>query len=180
MYQKKLLLNPKKYQQQEFPIKFLEFLKSYDITISEYLYCYAVHNNIPLSTLPIEDLDVVAASVIDKNLVSLLEKAFEDNLDWVEAWQDLWPKGVTQNGVYVRSSLPALKDKMKKFMKEYDYSKETIIKATKYYLKEQKENSYNYISLAHNFIEKNKVSLLASLCENPKIENETSTWTDRA
>jgi len=164
----------------EFQTKFLTFLNSYDITIEEYLYCYYIYHKLPIGELPVSDIEVVSKKVEERGLSNYLDILFKDELEWVELWQKLWPEGVKQNGVYLRSTLPALKKKFKSFLKKYDVSKETIIQATKYYLEEQKKDGYKYTSLAHNFIEKDGISNLGALCQNPEIANYSSNWVDRA
>lgn len=57
--------------------------------------------------------------------------------------------------------------KMKDFMKKYpEYTHDIILDATKMYLeRESRNNNYKYMQKAHYFIEKDKVSNLATFCE---------------
>ena len=180
MLKKSLLILQKNIPQLNFQPKTLQFLKNYEVNIDEYLYCYALYNNISLDLLPIRNIEETKKHVEEKNLDKILNVLFKDDLGWVEKWQELWPVGVKQNGVYVKSDIATLKNKFRKFLKIYNYDVDTIVKATKFYLKEQQRKGYEYISQAHYFIEKNNVSQLASMCENPSIQNETSTWVMRA
>mgnify|MGYP003401057156 FL=1 len=61
---------------------------------------------------------------------------------------------------------------MRQFMKDYPYSKELIIEATKLYLKEQESKDHAYTVMAQHFISKQdsgpglvKRSQLAAWCE---------------
>lgn len=87
--------------------------------------------------------------------------------DWIEEWLDLFPKGVKSGGFYVKSAKSGCLNKMKSFVKNNpEYNKDTIIQATKNYIKEKEAAGWAYMQLAHFFIEKNKISTLASYCDN--------------
>jgi len=173
----------------EIPQKFLTQLSVYNITIDEYLVLYAQeqldYSLQDLATLPLsKSIEEVLTSISIKQLDLYKNILFNDDLSWVEDWVDLWPQGVKQNGVYVRSSVSTIKEHFKRFFKKYDYTKEEIFQATKAYLANQAKSNNNYISLSHNFIEKSNVSLLANMCETCKngegTENYKDAWTDRA
>jgi len=87
-----------------------------------------------------------------------------------ERIRDLFPKGLKSGGYLVKSSLKDIKDKLKKFQKDYKYSDEVIIKGTKTYITEMQKNGYAYMMLAKYFILKqDKGSTLADYCE--MVEN---------
>lgn len=88
-----------------------------------------------------------------------------NSLDWMEEWYALFPKGVKSGGYLVRSGLNTCRAKMFKFLKRNKFSKETIITATRLYLKEMEKVNNSYIQLAKYFIEKEGSSTLESFCE---------------
>lgn len=86
---------------------------------------------------------------------------------WIDEWFDLWPQGVRSGGYYVRTDRLGCLRKLKSFAKRYpEYSEEIILKATKAYLDNLRNEGYAYVKLAPNFIEKNGVSTLAGECQS--------------
>jgi hypothetical protein len=99
------------------------------------------------------------------------EKESEEDLTWtefVDAFRDLFPAGIKSGGFYVKSSKRDLDNKLKKFVKEYKYTQETILEATKCYVEESAIKGYAYMKVANYFIYKNNESMLASACEAVK------------
>ncbi len=93
----------------------------------------------------------------------------EKLMEFLKEWVNLWPKGVRTGSRYIRASAQNCFLKMKKFLKLYDYSFDTITKATEMYLEERKREGYEYTKVCFYFIQKNDISDLADYCE--KIEN---------
>lgn len=102
--------------------------------------------------------------------LSIFENAKSKSLsvvDWIDEWLELFPKGIKSGGFYVKSAKSGCISKMKNFVKNNpEYDKDTIIQATKNYIKEKEAAGWAYMQLAHFFIEKNKISTLASYCDN--------------
>lgn len=90
----------------------------------------------------------------------------------VEEYRKLFPKGVKSGGYYVSGDKKACQIKLKRFLKKYDFSEEEILKATSAYVQRMAEQGYQYMQLAHFFIEKNGVSNLAAECDQLKIDDE--------
>jgi hypothetical protein len=89
--------------------------------------------------------------------------------DWFDEWMELWPKGVKTGGKLIRSDKKDCLDKMKKFIKKYNHSSETIISVTKEYLDEFSRQNYQYIKSATYFIDKRgEGSELAARCQEYK------------
>lgn len=94
--------------------------------------------------------------------------AFKDH---VEAYRELFPKGILPSKKSARQPVGELEKKFIKFFLTYpQYSWETIMKATKYYVDEFSVNSYMYMRTSKFFIEKqdkfaNSESELAAYCE---------------
>ena len=92
----------------------------------------------------------------------------EIKTDWINEWYDLWPRGVKSGGHYVRSSMSACERKMKAFLKNTEFEKETIMDATKAYIQDRAQQQYSYMQLSHYFIYKDGVSALETWCDNLK------------
>ena len=83
----------------------------------------------------------------------------------VDEFREIFPAG-SINGYPSRGDKRGCLKKMKQFRKNYpEFSPELILEATKQYIEERKRENYAYLMQAHYFIDKNKVSLLASKCE---------------
>ena len=108
---------------------------------------------------------------------------------WIEEWRNLFPSGVKSGGYSVRGDKQGILKKMKDFMKNNPkFTKEIIFKATENYINTKKKDGYNYMKLAHYFIQKDGVSELASLCEelmdnkiiiDKNIDNKTQKGKDK-
>jgi len=91
-----------------------------------------------------------------------------DSLSWeelVSQFRDTFPSGTKSGGFYVKSSKRDIEVKLKKFIKDYKYPYDVILKAVKNYVEQSKENGYQYMKIAHYFILKNGESMLASYCD---------------
>lgn len=88
-----------------------------------------------------------------------------NTIDWLQEWYDIFPKGKKSGGYLVRSGLNTCRNKMFKFLKKNKFSKETIILATKLYVKEMEKVNWSFMQLAKYFIEKDGSSTLESYCE---------------
>ncbi len=102
-----------------------------------------------------------------------------DEIDPVNKFRELFPKGILPNGRSARSTYRELDDKLKWFMKAYDYSWGVIFKATKEYIKYYAKQDYRYMQTASNFISKQdsskiKSSSLAEWCEKIKSGDEVN------
>lgn len=87
---------------------------------------------------------------------------------WIDDWRNLWPTGVKSGGRPVRGDKKGCLAKMKRFIKDYDYSKTEIFEATEIYLFDKRRENYRYMTCADYFILKNGASILASFCEDIK------------
>lgn len=98
----------------------------------------------------------------------------KNDLDWVEEWYNLFPKGVRSGGYLVRDGKSSCVKKMTKFMKDNpEISKDKIISATKNYINIYKMKNYEYMKLASYFIEKDGISTLLAECENLSLAGST-------
>lgn len=93
--------------------------------------------------------------------------------DWIQSWVELFPKGVKSGGKLLRSDKKSVLKKMEKFVKDYKFSKELIMRATESYLNEREKDGWMYTKCATYFIDKlGQGSELAAQCENLKDEKE--------
>lgn len=164
----------------------LDLLTKYNLDIESYVICYAKYTELDLKkyrllvsslqgkytqliqtgwllltgSVPSYDTTVLNVDKFSK-LVSSTKPS-----DWMDEWFDLWPKGVKSGGYYVRADKYGCTEKMKRFIRRNPkYSKDIIMQATKSYLAASRVEGYSFIKLAPNFIEKEKVSMLAGECE---------------
>lgn len=95
--------------------------------------------------------------------------------DMLMEMREMFPKGVTTGNKLVRSTVNnSLVARMKKFIQEYDFDKDTILKATKSYVNKCKQNDYNYMRALVYFIGKQgEGSDLADECINIKENGES-------
>lgn len=91
--------------------------------------------------------------------------------DLVVRYRKLFPKGVKSGGYYVSGDRKSCLMKLKRFRKKYDYNENEILQATLNYVQRMSEQGYQYMQLAHFFIEKNGVSNLAAECEQLKVDD---------
>lgn len=99
---------------------------------------------------------------------------------WIEEWRELFPAGVNSGGYRYRGDKKEVLKKMIKFVDSNDYTKEEIFKATKNYVERFSLRGYNYMQMAHYFIEKQGAgSTLSSECEGLREKKEHTKDEDR-
>jgi len=90
---------------------------------------------------------------------------------WISEWINIFPRGVKSGGKLVRSDEKSCLRKMKVFLREYDYNKDTIMEATKRYVQSKENEGYSFMRCAVYFIYRigtsiaDKSSDLASWCD---------------
>lgn len=94
-----------------------------------------------------------------------------DLSEWIEDWINLFPSGKI-DGRYLRTNVNECADRMRWFMKEYSYNKDTIMAATKIYVDSQASSpsGHTYTRNTSYFIFKgrskhDRVSDLATFCQ---------------
>lgn len=105
--------------------------------------------------------------------LALFEKP-DDFIQFVDEYRNLFPKGVKSgNGTPIRGDKNGVIKKMTWFLMTYpEFSKRTILEATKLYVDQMKRNGYAYMTQADYLIQKSNGSKLAALCED--FDNKTS------
>jgi hypothetical protein len=126
-----------------------------------------VHNLIQMGYLvSIGEGDMSSRTLaIHPSHVKLFSNPQSDIKDWIDEYRELFPKGINSSGYAYRGSKQGCLAKMVKFIKQTEYEKDIILKATAEYVANKKKDNYEYMMLADNFIYKNNASTLESYCE---------------
>jgi hypothetical protein len=95
----------------------------------------------------------------------------QDARDYIEKYRALFPKITLPSGVPARVNMKELEKKFIWFFNTYNFTWETIIKATKTYIEKYEVKGFWYMQNSSYFIsrmdkEKNMTSSLATACEN--------------
>lgn len=86
--------------------------------------------------------------------------------DLVDQYRDLFPKGTNRDGYPYKGDKQGCVKKMNRFIKlNPEFTPDVILQATQKYINEKRKDNFNYMHLAHYFIEKNGVSALSAFCE---------------
>ena len=97
----------------------------------------------------------------------LMGDDFQDNL---KAYNELFPKGKLPSGVPARVNIKGLENAFRWFFENFNYSWETVLKATEKYVDEYSMNRYNYMRNSQYFVRKQNTdktwdSTLATYCD---------------
>lgn len=94
----------------------------------------------------------------------------------VEIYRQMWPSITLPTGTQARSPNKDLQKRFKWFLENYDYSWETILKATEMYISHYRDQRYAFMRNSAFFIFKSegamKNSTLASWCDRTLIEDK--------
>ena len=91
-------------------------------------------------------------------------------IEIIKKYREVFPKGRLPSGVPARNNVKILTENFRWFFGEYDYSWNEIIKATKMYVNEYRDNQYMYMQNSQYFISKQdkhkvKTSKLSDYCD---------------
>lgn len=141
------------YQLTERAVDFVKFCKSFQVSDS------ALEQVVPASE-----------SSLPGPLTSSPEVS-KDVSDWIEEWINIFPKG-KYDGRYLRTDKHECSDRMRWFMKNYNFDKELIFRATRAYIEAQEQSStgHTYTKNSSYFIFKgrskmDRTSGLATWCQ---------------
>lgn len=95
-------------------------------------------------------------------LIKKVEKIFEQtkskpatlDKDFIDEYYEMWPKGKLPSGKYARVDKKNLETAFKWFFKTYEYSRETILKATALYLDNYETQGWKFMRTSQYFIRK--------------------------
>ena len=170
----------------------LESIANMELTPNEYaiLYCLYQSKNPKEILYNIPDSDyyqIVVSSYVRENPYS--ESNFPYSLtgdglalfertdsfsSFAEEYRNLFPKGVKSgNGTPIRGDKQGVIKKMEWFLRMYpEFSKTTILNATKLYIDQMRQKGFVYMTQADYLIQKDNGSKLAALCE--EFDNKTA------
>ena len=167
----------------------LEQLKHHGITPNEFVVLYCIKNNhdpkdymdlndsvyteLVEKTLIRENPDEKANYALTGDGLAMFEKP-DTFAQFVDEYRNLFPKGVRSgNGTPIRGDKNGVVKKMTWFLMTYpEFSKRTILEATKLYVEQMRKNGYAYMTQADYLIQKTSGSKLAALCED--FDNKTA------
>lgn len=114
-------------------------------------------------------------------IVEFIEENFTakkaNQIDWIDEWLDLFPRGVKSGGKLLRSDRNACLTKMSKFVKANKYPKDLIMRVTQDYLYERSLEDYSFTKCATYLIDKQgEGSELAALCEGALTKKPEKTY----
>tara|TARA_R110002020_G_scaffold29571_10_gene93232 strand:- start:98 stop:694 length:597 start_codon:yes stop_codon:yes gene_type:complete len=94
---------------------------------------------------------------------ALMKDNFMEN---IKAYKEMFPNQKLPSGKAARSANGNLEKAFRWFFDNFEYTWETILKATATYINEHQKNNYLYMRTSQYFIRKDNLSDLADLCEN--------------
>lgn len=168
-----------------------DVLNKYQLTADSYIHLYYCYHKLPHLMGPAIVTLLQRKDLIDSHgeVTELGRTLFEspkigfDQMpleEFCTYLNDLFPKGIKTGGKPVRSAIgiPVVK-KLKQFEKDYKYSRETIVKATKAYVLDRKKSNYSYMKVFSYFINKvGEDSTLAAWCEQILDANTNTNISD--
>lgn len=167
-------------------------LKTHNLTPSQYVFLTGLNNNyydIQIHTDELRQLIEEGYILKTSNIWILKAKGLEllttttltDDDQFIEAYRNLFPKGVKSgNGTPIRGDKQGVSKKMQWFFKTYpEYSKGIIIEATTKYVKDMQRKGFVYMTQADYFINKDGASKLAGMCEEWNVQNSINSGEKR-
>ena len=147
----------------------------------EFVFWQGFHKEMMVSDLVLSGFITQDLSLTDKSKAFLKEYSTSTiNVEVLaEKVRDEFPKGVKTGGQNVRGNLKDMIKKLRKFIKDYGYTEDEILRATRMYVARYKLAQYKYMKTSSYFIHKQgDGSLLASEIDNLGEEREVTTLTD--
>jgi hypothetical protein len=122
------------------------------------------------------DEDINTEIIAISGVETLKDEPDKDSVEgWIDEWLEIFPRGVKSGGKLLRSDRASCIRKMKNFMLEYKYSKDTIMRATERYIEHKRLQEFQYTRCAVYFIyhvaNGDKTSDLAAECEQLLFED---------
>lgn len=141
----------------------LDFLKSKNLSPSEYVVAYLIFQNLNETRNPtIEQSLEKKGFLVEGKIINLF---VDTNCKlWIDEWLKLWPTGL-YNGYRVSGNRAQVINRMNKFLKDNpEYNKDIIFKATQNYLNEKRKTNYSYVKKNSKFISDSDGSVLEAEC----------------
>lgn len=121
------------------------------------------------------NLEITTEKIAISGVESIKDEIYSEDPDtWIDAWIDIFPRGIKSGGRLLRSDKPSCLRKMKVFMREYKYTKDEIFAGTHAYIRSKEQENFNYTRCAVYFIYRvegaraDKTSDLATWCDYAK------------
>jgi hypothetical protein len=177
---------------------FFDKIKKAKLTIQQYHYLYSLYNN-PKIQLPenlrgkMPEIYITTDGFLTdkaKSLIKQVEALFkpvkslndmkslgDDFAEKVKEYILLFPSGILPNGKYARGDEKGITNNFIWFFQEYQFTWETILKATRMYVVEFKQKDYLHMRTAMYFVRKIQGSQticdLATYCDavNNRVES---------
>lgn len=166
-----------------------EVVNNLGISINEYCLLYLLFHDckdtIEVTTEMILNLEAKGfvkdqpdGIILRKKTLDLFNVAIpvktKDLEEFVESYRALFPPGVKSGNRLVKGDRHGCLSKLKAFATKYpEFSREEILDATKVYVDLCRKRNYDKMTSADYFIEKDKISQLASYCEDIKARGKT-------
>lgn len=124
------------------------------------------------SLIFMEEIESFFKKTKKKTSTDLMGSDFAENM---QTYVELFPNRKLPSGKYARTTIKNLESSFKWFFENYNYSWDTILKATEKYVDEFSIRSYNFMRTSQYFIRKQNIdksfeSELANYCE--LVENQ--------
>jgi len=161
-----------------------DVISKLEISISEYILIYLLYHDCKEKIVVTAEMilnletkgfvkDLPEGIILRKKAIDLFNtsvpiktKSLEE---FVDNYRSLFPSGVKSGNRLVKGDRYGCLNKFKTFNLKYpEYSKEDILEATKVYVDLCRKRNYDKMTSADYFIEKDKISMLASYCEDIK------------
>jgi hypothetical protein len=126
--------------------KYLEYLKE-----KHPLYIGSDNLISPIGVKLIKDVDALFTTRKKLSAIEVLGEGFQENL---EKYLEIFPTQKLPSGKYARGNKKNVETNMMWFFQEYDFTWDTILKATKLYVEEYFRKNYLYMRTAMFFIKK--------------------------
>lgn len=106
----------------------------------------------------------------DGNKIKKKDGLTTKDLENIKVYRELFPKGSLPSGSPARVPVKELEKKFLWFFNNYEYTWETILKATKKYINQYEQEGYKFMKTSGYFIVKNgldrtQASVLANYCD---------------
>jgi len=171
-----------------------DYIDKVGLTIMEYVLLYLIFNdyknNFQINLETVSNLekkgyikDIDSGIILRKKAIDLFKNnsipiKSDDLTDFVDKYRELFPSGVKSGNRLVKGDKFGCLSKFKTFKIKYpEYTQDEILEATKVYIDLCRKRNYDKMTSADYFIEKDKISQLASYCEDIKVRGKDKSIT---
>lgn len=160
----------------------------------EYINMYTQSRSLILGRYLDKDLKITEAGItlagkipVSKKSPKKISSSFTLTDTHIDQYLELFPKGKLPSGKLARSDKHNIRSNFDWFMKTYNYSWDTIVRATALYVDEYEKKNFLYMKTSQYFIskmtpDKSRVSELADYCSavvNNDYETDDNHFTEK-